>query len=87
MKFTTLDYKEKEYELVTIAFDDETTDWWLIDEWGDLIRADRYDVAECEVVGVFDFDEISWLLPKEERLDPVMELADYYYMLEQDKWL
>lgn len=87
MKFATLEYEEHEYELVTVPVDYETTDWWLVDENGNLIKADQYDCTEDEVTYYFDFWEVRDLLPKEEVRDYMAELADYYYMLEQDKWL
>lgn len=87
MKFATLEYEEREYELVTVPVDYETTDWWLVNESGELVKASQYDCGEDEVVGYFDFWEVRHLLPKQERIDPLMEMADYYHMVEQDRWL
>lgn len=87
MKFATLEYEAHEYELVTVPVDYETTDWWLVDERGQLVKADFYECTQDEVAYYFDFWEVREFLPKEEVRDYMAELADYYYMLEQDKWL
>ena len=88
MKFTTLSYEGAEYELVTVPVDYETTDWWLVDESGQLVKADFYECAQDEVAYYFDFWEVREFLPKEEDPEDAFYcMVDWYYHFEQDKTL
>ena len=75
MKFHQVEYNEKEYEIVTVALSAEETDWWLVDEWGDLVAAGTYDVGEAETVSDFDWGDVDF--PRQYR-DKFGFYADLY---------
>ena len=80
MRFNTLEHEGHEYELVTIPVDYETTDWWLVDECGQLVKANFYECTQDEVAWYFDFWEVREFLPKEEDLeDAFYSMVDFYY--------
>lgn len=74
MNIYQAEYNEKEYEIVTVAIGPEETDWWLIDEWGQLVAAGTYDVGEGETVSDFDWGDIHFPRQRSDNVNPYADL-------------